>query len=338
VYKAQHQPSGQEIIILDPRWRPQVDYLRSLDQQDALVCPGCQQPVRVRAGITRRWHFAHKHLQNCPFERESPTLLAARAALYEWLVDKFAPELVTLEKTPDGAALPRHVDCWVAQGAQIFAYWIFDRRMPPGERASLQAGFDELGVPVHWVFVTDLLRVDQDLIQDRLHLTTTERAFMQASEFDRAWQTHFEHFGKSLHYLDADQETLTTFRNLEVIHLPQLYAGARLTYPLSEVLVSTQTGEFVHPGEVERLQQRRQEIELQEQKAAQRLQQAQDFFRGKPLSKATTLPQEKPTPTQQPFERVGTCRVCGAETTDWITYFGQTQECICRACAGKVKP
>jgi len=155
---------------------------------------------------------------------------------------------------------------------------------------------------------------------------------MQASEFDQAWQTHFEHLGKSLHYLDADRETLTTFRNLSVIHLPQLYAGVRMESALPEVLVSTQTGEFIHSGEIERLLRQRRRIELQEQKAAQRLQQAQDFFRGKSLSKAPARPQEKPSSPPRPFERVGTCRICGTETSDWITYFGSTKECICRNC------
>jgi hypothetical protein len=278
MYKALHLPSGQEIIILDPRWRQQVNYLRALDKCDALVCPGCQQPVRVRAGKVKRWHFAHKHLQNCPFERESPALLKARAVLYDWLVDKFSAKAVTLEKILDGQGLPRHIDCWVQNTDASFAYWIFDRRLPPDERNQQKSGFGEIGVQVNWVFVSDMLRMDQDIMQDRLHLTTTERAFMQESEFDQAWQTHFENLGKSLHYLDADQGSLTTFRNLSVIHAPQLYAGNRLENPLIDVKVSLTTGEFIHPGETDRLQKRRREIEAQADVAAKRLQKAQDFF------------------------------------------------------------
>jgi hypothetical protein len=173
-------------------------------------------------------------------------------------------------------------------------------------------------------------------MQDCLHLTTTERAFMQASEFDQVWQTHFEQLGKSLHYLDADQETLITYRNLSVIHIPQLFAGKRLEHPLSEVLVSTKTGEFVHPGETEQLQTRRQQIELEEQLVQQRLRKAREFFSWSPQSGSLPYETERQTPKTQPFERVGTCRICGTETTDWVTYFGPTKECICRDCKGKV--
>jgi hypothetical protein len=336
MYKVLHQPSGQEITILDPRWREQIDYLRTLDKRDVLVCTGCKQPVRVRAGKVKRWHFAHKHLQNCPFERESPTLLKTRAVLYNWLVNKFGPDAVTIEKRLHPPVFPRHVDCWVEKGGLAFAYWIFDRRLPPDERDNLKSGFGNTDVRVNWVFVTDLMRVDQEFMQDRLHLTTTERAFMQESAFDQAWQTHFEYLGMSLHYLDADQENLITYRNLSVIHMPQLYAGTRLEHSLAELLASTSTGEFIHPGEVQQLQQRRQEIERQEQQAEQRLRKAREFFGQKPQSKSASSVVEKQTPRTQPFERAGICRICGTETADWVTYYGPTKECICRDCKDQV--
>lgn len=335
MYKALHLPSGQEIIILDPRWQQQIAHLRALDKRDALVCPGCQQAVRVRAGKVKRWHFAHKHLQNCPFERESPALLNARAVLYNWLVEKFDSESVTVEKSLDTLAFPRHVDCWVEKDDLIFAYWIFDRRVPPDERDRLKSAFQNVGVQVNWIFVLDLLRVDQDWMKDRLHLTTTERAFMQKSEFDQAWQTHFEHLGSSLHYLDSDRETLLTYRNLSVVHMPQLYAGTRLEHPLADVLVSSLTGEFVHPGEIDRLQKRRKEIEIQADAAAKRLQKAQDFFRQGEQKKTLSFPPEYES-GDRPFERRATCKFCGKETDDWITYFGQTKECICRNCKDRI--
>jgi len=204
--------------------------------------------------------------------------------------------------------------------------------MPPDERNSLKSAFQDMGVQVNWVFVLDLLRVDQEWMQDRLHLTTTERAFMQKSEFDQAWQTHLEHHGSSLHYLNANQETLVTYRNLSVVHLPQLYAGTRLENPLEDVLVSSLTGEFIHPGEIIRLQKRRRELEQQEQKAERRLQLAREFFSRKPQIELQPSEMEKQTPKTRPLERVGTCKFCGKETADWITYFGQTKECICREC------
>ena len=335
MFKAQHQLSRQEIIILDTRWVQQVEYLREMDKKDALICPGCEQPVRVRAGKVKRWHFAHKHLHNCPFERESPELLKTRAVLYEWLVEKFGENHVTIEKTIASAALLRPMDCWVEKEGKNFAYWIFDRRMPPDERAQLAKSFVQLGVSVNWVFVADLLRVEQDMMQDRLHLTTTERAFIQKSAFDAAWQTHFEHLGGSLHYLDADRRILKTFRNLSIVHKPQLYGGKHLERSLADVLVSSITGEFIYPGEAEQLQKRQRELERQRWEVEERLRKAREFFGHEPRNDMPSPAPAQPISSTLPFERVGTCKFCGTETADWITYFGSTKACICHNCKDK---
>ena len=128
MFKALNKLDGSEIIILDPRWRARLSSLRDLDFQDALVCPHCEHPVRVRAGRYKRWHFAHKHLENCLIENEPPVLLQTRAILYEWLVEKFEPGSVTVEKRLEHNELPRHIDCWVNTRTQNFAYWIFETR------------------------------------------------------------------------------------------------------------------------------------------------------------------------------------------------------------------
>jgi hypothetical protein len=89
MYKALNLATQQDIIILSPAWTGRLPALRALDRQDLLVCPACRRPVRVRAGRTRRRHFAHKHLENCPYQSASPLLLEARAVLYEWLLAQF---------------------------------------------------------------------------------------------------------------------------------------------------------------------------------------------------------------------------------------------------------
>jgi hypothetical protein len=335
MYKAKHQPSGQRIIILDERWRAQIDYLRSLDKRDALVCPGCEQPVRVRAGRVKRWHFAHKHLGNCPFERESPALLGVRAALYQWLVSQFSPEDVLIEKILDPPVTQRHIDCWVQQQDRCFAYWIFERRTPPDERRVISEGFKKIDVNVNWLFSIDLLREDEFKPRNRLHLTTTERAFIQQSELDKAWQTHIEQLGGSLHYLDADKGILTTYRNLKVIHTPQLYAGIRLRTPLGACSASTTTGEFIHPGEMEQYGKRQDEIARKKQKAQERLQKGVAFLRRASEFKPALSFQNEGRLKERPFKRVGTCKICGTVTSDWVTYFGSTKECICRKCKGR---
>jgi hypothetical protein len=332
MYKAKHLPSGQEIIILDSRWMEQIDYLRGLDKIGALVCPYCNQPVRVRAGEIKRWHFAHKHLGNCPFEKESPILLKARAVLYRWLVGKFGPEAVNIEKKPESAAFRRHIDCWVVDDHHEFGYWILDRRVPPDERKDLAAGNDEIGGKLNWVTVIDLLKVDETNSQNRLHLTTTEREFIRESELDKAWQTHFDQLGGSLHYLDGDRETLITYRNLTVVHLPQLYTGTRLLNRLSELQVSSSTGEFIHPGEAEQFQKRVRQIERDQQKVEERLRKGENFLKRASDLKLALSFQEPDFDKTRPKKREGTCKFCGTVTSDWVTYFGQTKGCICRRC------
>ena len=338
MYRALHQPSGDEIIILDPRWRAQIAHLRSLGRQDALVCPGCHQPVQVRAGKFKRAHFAHKHLQNCPFGSLSPRLLHTRAVLYDWLIHKFEPQAVCVDKELGSGTGLRPFDCWVEADAGNFAYWIFDRLMPPDERQSLKSLCVENILDVQWVFVIDLLRPDELIPLSRLHLTTTERAFMRQSELDQAWQTHFEQLGSSLHYLDPDQGSLTSYRNLSVVHTPQLYTGKRLQNPLDEVLVSNINGEFVHPGEVAQLEQTRRKIAAQQEQAEARQRRARDFLKSASFSKNPACQTDKQAipNAQTAFDRQVPCRVCGTYTSDWVTYFGESRECICRACKDRI--
>jgi len=334
MYKALHQPSGADIII-DPRWKAQLKYLRSFDKQDILVCPGCRAPVRVRAGRFKRSHFAHKHLQNCPFEKESPRLLQTRAVLYDWLVSKFDVEAISIEKGLGPQTGVRPFDCWVEEDGRSFAYWIFDRLMPPDERQNLQKLCAENDLDVQWIYVIDLLRPDEFTPQSRLHLTTTERAFIRQTELDQAWQTHFEQLGGGLHYLDPDQGTLITYRNLTLIHKPQLYTGKRLKNLLADVLISKSTGEFIHPGEVAQLERSQRKIAAQQRQAEERRRRAENFLKQASFSKGSSN-QGNPPVAQTAFEQKATCRICGTLTADWVTYYGQTKECICRACIDRL--
>lgn len=60
-------------------------------------CPVCREPVLVKAGSTRRWHFAHHHNTNCgATESESEYHLQGKELLYEWLQEQnLAVELET---------------------------------------------------------------------------------------------------------------------------------------------------------------------------------------------------------------------------------------------------
>ncbi len=272
MFKAIDTRGEVEIIILDPRWDNQLDHLRALDRQDILVCQECRQPVRVRAGSRfRRRHFAHKHLGNCRYGRESPELLHARALLYEWLRTKFG-ERATIEKRIDDERLSHAVDCWLDGQEGPVAYWIIEAPMMPRTREGLRAVFAELQVRVNWVLVAGMLREDAER-PSGVHLTTTEREFRQRSRYDEP--VCASPGSGSLHYLDPDSGILTTYRGLSLVHSPQLYSGRKESRPLSAVLVLPSTGEFVHPGEAERysryrLQQAERERKQKEREAKER--------------------------------------------------------------------
>ena len=335
MFKALHRLSGEEIVILEPRWRGQLDSLRLLDVQDDLVCQGCLQPVRVRAGELKRWHFAHKHLQNCPYEFESPVLLQCRAVLYEWLVSLLGEGVVTLEKK---LSLPRPVDCWVNHGSGDTGYWIIDSRMPPGERQNLSAGLAGICPHPIWVFTASMLHPENDSFE-LLYLTTTEREFMRHTAYDEAVQSTYALPGSSLHYLDADREVLITYRGLQVYHRPQLYTGYRHENPLSQVRLVPQTGGFIPPGEDERLERYRTAIharEREQQKTEQRinLKMAELFDKIKTQPKAPAG--SKVEFLHQPESTGGAglpkCVFCGQATDDYWYLNRSDNTCKCREC------
>ncbi len=155
VFKVVNKRTNETIVILDPEWRDRLGEIRYWGRNDLLICPRCKQPVTVRAGQFKRWHFAHKHLQGCPYGHESPVLLETRALLYQWLATKF-PEKVTLEKAVDDPDIPRPIDCWVDADSGPIAYWLIDARMSPENRRNLKSAFKRSGAAVNWVFVSNL--------------------------------------------------------------------------------------------------------------------------------------------------------------------------------------
>jgi hypothetical protein len=353
--KAAHSQTAEEILILAPRWKHDLSALRQLDHADLLVCPGCRQPVRVKAGELKRWHFAHKHLANCPFEKQSPLLLATRAVLYEWLVTQFGEEHVALEKLVEG--LPRPLDAYVA-GEFATAYWIFDTRMPPDERDRLREKLSSLGANLIWVFAAPILQVEVGH-PGLINLTTTEREFRQHTTSDAAQPVDAFLAGDTLHYLDAEAETLITYRNLGLRHPPQSFIGRRLESPLSTVQVDLQSSDFLHPGEAERIAEYRQRQQHRQEKMHNTLPKLGSRFASilpeagvehsaeRPISafpaglfqkSRAAKPAKRPENQEEylvPFARTGTCKNCGKQTDDWVSFDGRTGTCVCRDCSGK---
>lgn len=274
MFRSLHKLSAQSIVSLDPEWKHRVDELRTWSRIDLLVCPECRQPVRFRLPARRRRHFAHKHRANCPYTNESAELLAARAVLYTWLIGK-QWGAVSLEHKPDGADLPRGIDCWLETDAGCFAYWLIDGLMSPARREALRKALRSVDALVHWVFLRNVQRQAPGSRKGIL-LSTTEREFMKPSQYDLPVDSGKVQGGASLHYLDPAAEALVTFRALHLVHHPQLYAGSRTANQMDDIRISPRTGEFVHPGEHERLSVFRREMQRREAEHAERLKREQE--------------------------------------------------------------
>lgn len=360
MFKAIHKVTHQEIIALEPNWADpgQVDALRHLGRAEALICQGCKQPVRIKAGQVRIRHFAHKSLGTCTYGKEALALLMARALLYQRLRIAFG-EAVTLEKQFEDKRFPRPVDCWLERdGVEPIAYWIVDARIRPQVRNVLREALAAAGARVHWIFIApDMLRPFEER-NDALLLSPIERDLATRTAFDKeALDGRFWH-GESLHYLDSNAEALTTFRGLSCIHEPQVYQGRRFVSPLSEVLVAPRTGEFAHPGERERLASLEGERQRQEEERRRREEEEQSALLarlqtelvsraasvkpstfGKATIPAVTLLRPAPSapknaPTSYSLEdKEAVCVHCGERTRNWWTYHMGT--CKCNACRKK---
>ena len=341
MYKAIHCQTNEEIIILHPDWLKRIQQLREMDRADCLVCQGCRQPLRVKAGPRKRPHFAHKHLQACSYGNESPEILNARAVLYEWLVMLFG-SAVTLEKELPGAGLPRPVDCWVEGRSGPFAYWIIESGIRLEPREAILAAFRGLKVNVQWVFLQAMLNEEKKEFHSLL-LTPTERAFLQTTPFDELLAGAGE-VGQSLHYLDADKGAVTTYRGLKLHHRPNWYKGLKKTTRLGEMLASSANGEFLHPGEREKLakfRQRQQRLEVKRKAFEQRHENWNDNLSVQPLPSPPEVRQrEKLQSGETGFwgaEELP-CAQCGQLTTDyWSTFFDENGRklCRCRDCLNR---
>ena len=259
-----------EIIILDIQGdKEAAERLRELGRNGKLLCPECGEPVRVRAGEKYRYHFAHKSVGKCALRSETPAILAARSIIYGWLKSKEQLRLVTTEKSVSEieslSTLPRPIDCYTETGKNLkIAYWVLEHGIRKvADRDMMRKVFPGAGLAINWIFLSSMLKYKKNS-SDRLLLSTTERDLCSESKYDAPYFPR----GNTLHYLDIDEYTLTTFRGIWIDHPPQEYQFySCLTHPVEEILIDPENGEFVHPGEYEALLKREKE---EEERAAER--------------------------------------------------------------------
>ncbi len=356
MFKSINKSSGRPVVILDPEWDSQIDVLRTLANQDLLVCQECSQPVRVRAGgesavgregkrIIRR-HFAHKHKQDCTYGAESYKILRARAVLYDFLYKKFGQK-VTLEKKIEDSRFFRAADCWVELDDKIFAYWIFDGGLKAQKRKDLVACFRNIGVHIHWIFDSSFLKFD-DRENLSVNLSSTERYFMRTSQYDITpdkWKK-----GASLHYIDSEESKLITYRSLHLVHSPQQHDGYQKYNFMSDLLISPINGEFVHPGEHELFkayeEQERIRGEFKKTQDERHLRNISWDKSNNPLTNrfadshksCDVVNSDKLSdiePVQENSPQLLRCKVCGALVDRWWMEDHSDNTCKCYNCYGK---
>lgn len=352
MYKSIQRETGEEVISLSPEWRRRLSDLRALDRADLLVCQACRQPVRLKAGLRRRPHFAHKHLKGCSLGNESPAVVEARGALYERLVVLF-PDRVELEKPLEDDRLPRGVDLLVRAPGGSFALWVVDTTLKLEARDGIRAAFESAGLPVVWVLCARMLHPEPNA-RGRLRLSPTERDFLRASPYDEIGmesRIHRADFGATLHYLDAEKSTLTTYRSLERVHAPNVFAGRVEHHPLDQVLLDPNAPDWFHPGETGRLNASRAERFRRVERIQRFLYPADRVSRdaagsgqveaaspampgGDPATNARRRWQSGGIPEES---RLARCIHCGNETEDWwqAWWDGPVRRCKCRACLEK---
>lgn len=340
MYKCLRLPEREEVIILAPAWKGRLADLRGLAASEGLVCQGCLQPVRVKAGRFRRSHFAHKHLKGCSYGRESAEILAARAVLYDWLLGCFpAPKYqVTLEHRVPAVDLPRPVDGWVEGPDGPFAWWIVDQGLHYAVRQQILNAFGSFKGHIHWVLLSANVRMDPHR-EGRILLSPTERALLRSSEYDEiGWQARLtgEVVGQSLHYLDAEEGKLVSMRSLLCCHPPNVFAGLRMAHPLAQVTAAIHTGEFVHPGEDQMLARSRQahaEHAAEQQAAEERYQRW--FASARRTS--WDAPQAIPVLSKDSGSAQYACLHCGQVTGEyWMTVVVDgVRRCKCRECLAR---
>jgi hypothetical protein len=247
MFKAWDRPSRCDVVSLN--FVPQAwELMRQRHRRRDFGCPECRSDVIFRAGERRRPHFSHRAVSDCPLSSESPELLAARAALYEWLRRKFG-EAVHVEHRPPGVELPRPIDCWVARPDRPpLAYWVFDGGRKVATREQLRAAETMHGARWTFVFAGAMLKPVPDE-PGRFRLGPTERDFARQSRYDVLYA---ERSVGSVRYLDGRTGVVTTIRALKH-HEGPVSNGVRIDSPLDEVTVLGGTGEPVHPGEHEKL-------------------------------------------------------------------------------------
>ena len=221
-------------------------------------------------------------------------------------------------------------------------------------RQSIKQALENPGVRVNWVLAAKLLEPDPEPESSeyresirRIRLAPTERDFLAPSEFDQIGaetQIYPPQTGQTLHYLDARTGVVNTYRSLLCVHAPNIFAGRCEQHLLEEIQAHSLTGEFIHPGEAERLLHSQAALARLEEKQRQAVQMLASWSSHGSAAQAQRSPAKPGTAdARDQVWGVGphaaasvqyACVFCGELTSEWWTTFvqGGKRLCKCKAC------
>jgi len=216
--RAINKNNNTSVISLNRFTGEDFALLKDKCKKNILICPWCFEAVSFRVCLNKRNHFAHKSLNNCPFNNESQIILETRALLYQWLVAKFSNKpgwVIDIEVNIGNLSIEKKVDCLVHNNKQSFAYIILDKGLKSDFRSELHNCISNKYISVSYIFPWDNFKVDSHN-PSYFFLTPTERYFISKRDYDYSID-FIKPIQGSLYYISAQNNLLKrTFPSLAV--------------------------------------------------------------------------------------------------------------------------
>ncbi|HEY3365767.1 MAG TPA: competence protein CoiA family protein [Symbiobacteriaceae bacterium] len=147
---------GETILLHEPRWDDQEDFLRTAARAKRVLAPCCGAPLVLRWGLRKVRHFAHPPKAGCLYERwaesESPEHMAGKIRLYDWCRQAFGDRIRTLAlEYPIRETLQRPDVYLELDDGTRYALEYQRSAISPGEWTERHAAYRGLGINDIWV-------------------------------------------------------------------------------------------------------------------------------------------------------------------------------------------
>ncbi len=264
MFEAVHARTGESYFIQDLD-EGQVETLRAIGHNAELICPRSKEPLWVKAGELREWHFAHRLGSQCPCIRDPLKVKSARAQLGSWLYAKRrlpGKEGVQYDPArPVGGSLPDHtLLLWSDPKKGSVAFWVQLGPFKTDLLRKLRLAASQQGWNLVFVLLSEpSLQMDRTLKPSRLERSLLDMNNPPAPRRSlRPWETPPPRLlAGSLHYLDTEKKEITSLRQLERLASRPVLRCNILASPLASVRLCppgdySPTWDLLHETEIHR--------------------------------------------------------------------------------------